>query len=250
LRIAITQPTYLPWLGYFDLIDQVDTFVLLDNVQFEKQSWQNRNRIKTPAGLQWLSVPVVLRKRLGQKISEVEISDPGFWFKHMRAVEVNYGRAPFFETYFPQLLGIVRESQPRKLLLELNVRLLNWLMGVLGVRTTVITASSTGEQGKRTELLANVCGRLGARQYISPLGSAVYLLQELCVLTERGVDVLFQNYDHPEYTQRFPPFIPYASVLDLIFNEGERSLEIIRSGRRPLLSPEQVSAKLAQGQQA
>ncbi len=101
MRIAITQPTYLPWLGYFDLIDQVDTFVVLDTVQFERQSWQHRNRIKTSTGLQWLTVPVVFRDLLGQKILEVEIRDIEFRRKHLRGIEVNYARAPFFEEYFP-----------------------------------------------------------------------------------------------------------------------------------------------------
>ncbi len=103
MRIAISQPSYLPWLGYFDLIDQVDTFVVLDTVQFEKQSWQQRNRIKTSAGLMWLTVPVVFRGLLGQKILEVEVRDAEFWRKHLRGIEVNYRRAPCFEEYFSQV---------------------------------------------------------------------------------------------------------------------------------------------------
>src|SRR5580704_12957199 len=103
VKVAISQPTYLPWLGYFDLIDQVDVFVLLDNVQFEKQSWQQRNRIKTPTGLQWLTVPVIFRGRFGQLIKDVEIREAEFWRNHLRAIELNYRRARFFHQYFEEL---------------------------------------------------------------------------------------------------------------------------------------------------
>ena len=103
MKIAISQPTYLPWIGYFDLIDQVDVFVLLDDVQFEKRSWQQRNRIKTPLGLQWLTVPVISRGRREQLINQVEIETPQFSRDHCRAVEHNYRRAQFFEHYFNEL---------------------------------------------------------------------------------------------------------------------------------------------------
>src|SRR5216684_6490113 len=103
VKVAISQPTYLPWLGYFDLMDQVDVFVLLDDVQFEKQSWQQRNRIKTPVGLQWLTVPVIFKGRFGQLIKDVEIRDPDFWRNHFRAIELNYRRSPFFDHYAEEL---------------------------------------------------------------------------------------------------------------------------------------------------
>ncbi len=126
MKVAIAQPTYLPWLGYFDLLDQVDKFVLLDTVQFEKQSWQQRNRIKTPTGLMWLTVPVVFRGRLGQRIVDVEIREPEFCRDHLRAVELNYRRAPFFGDYYPafcELLGTAsrhRSSDPQNLRLKAN----------------------------------------------------------------------------------------------------------------------------------
>jgi len=243
LRVAIAQPTYLPWLGYFDLIDQVGAFVILDSVQFEKQSWQHRNRIKTPIGLQWLTVPVVFRGRFGQPIHEVEIRDGEFWRNHLRAIELNYRRAPFFENYFHDLSVRLRCSAGSRLA-DLNVQLIEWLMSVLEIRTPLFFSSGLNQPGKRTELLANICSYLGATEYISPIGSAEYLLQEIDTLECRSIEVLFQNYDHPGYRQLFPPFIPYASILDLIFNEGERSREIVRSGRRKPLTPEQVSEKV------
>jgi hypothetical protein len=240
MKIAISQPTYLPWLGYFDLIDQVDAFVILDSVQFEKQSWQQRNRIKTPIGLQWLTVPVIFRGRLGQAIKEVEIRDTEFWHDHLRAIELNYRRAPHFEDYFDQL-GSRIMCGPGTRLADLNVRLIEWLMSVLGIRTKLLFASQLDQPGKKTELLANICIALGAEQYISPPGSSVYLLAEREQLFSRSIDLFFQHYEHPQYGQSFPPFCPQASVIDLIFNEGPRSLEVIRQGRRAPLSVSEFS---------
>lgn len=224
-----------------DLVDQVDTFVLLDNVQFERQSWQQRNRIKTPAGLQWLTVPVRFRGRFGQLINEVEIRDIEFWRNHLRAIELSYRRAPFFDDYFDELSFRIAARGPcPPLIADLNVRLIEWFMDVLGIQTRLLRASQLKETGKRTELLANICASLGATQYVSPLGSADYLLREMDVLFGKGINVQFQHYEHPRYRQLFPPFCPYASILDLIFNEGEQSLGILRSGRQTSFLPEEV----------
>ncbi len=245
MRIAISQPTYLPWLGYFDLLDQVDAFVLLENVQFEKQSWQQRNRIKTPTGLQWLTVPVVFRGRLGQRINEVEVREADFGRRHCRAIELNYSRAAFFEEYFRRLSDLLNASASQRLV-DLNIRILKWLAEVLEIRTPFILASSLGTEGKRTQLLANICRKLGAQEYISPIGSAEYLLGELEIMEAAGVRSYFHNYRHPEYKQLFGTFQPFASVIDLLFNEGARSMEIIRSGRGEVLRPAEVSARLAE----
>lgn len=250
MRIAICQPTYLAWLGYFDLMDQVDAFVLLDTVQFEKQSWQQRNRIKTPTGLQWLTVPVVFRGRLEQKICEVEIRDPDFARKHLRAIELNYARAPFVQEYLPELSTILHELDYGDRLAVLNLRLISWLTRVLGVRTPLILASALGAEGKRTQLLANICRKLGATEYVSPIGSAEYLLGEIDAMSEAGVETRFHNYSHPTYDQQFPPFLPFASVIDLIFNEGARAIEIIRYGRGVPLAAHEVAAKMAEPKQA
>jgi hypothetical protein len=244
LKIAIAQPTYLPWLGYFDLLDQVDKFVLLDTVQFEKQSWQQRNRIKTPTGLLWLTVPVVFRGRLGQRIVDVEIREAEFWRDHLRAVKLNYRRAPFFDEYYLGLSELLRSASSGLRLAELTIGLLRWLSEVLGIKTPIVRSSELAVEGKRTHLLAEVCSLLGATTYVSPLGSADYLLNELPILTGRGVNVVFQHYEHPAYRQLFPPFQAHASALDLLFNEGENSLLTVRSGRRTPFAPAEVAAHL------
>lgn len=241
MKIAICQPTYLPWLGYFDVMDQVDAFVLLDSVQFEKQSWQHRNRIKTPTGLQWLTVPVIYRGHFGQTIEQVEVRDPEFARKHLRGVEVNYRRTPYFDTYYPELAEVLN-ARSKGLLADLNISLLRWFCAIFGIQTPVVRSSAMEADGRRSQLLVNLCGELKADSYLSPPGSAVYLLSDLQLFVEAGIEVEFHHYEHPEYSQLFPPFCPYASALDLIFNEGPRSLEVLRSGRRSPLLPGQVTA--------
>ena len=237
-RIAISQPTYLPWIGYLDQIDSVDTFVLLDNVQFEKQTWQQRNRIKTPAGLQWLSVPVIFKGRFGQQINEVEIRED-FAAKHLRAIELNYRRARYFEQYFPALSALLQRFAPGMRLADLSSEVIDWLMEVFGIHSSIIRESSLPCEGKRSSLLVNICKRLDATEYLAAPGSADYLLADLHLFSQERISLSFHNYNFPQYTQCFPPFIPYACALDLLFNEGPRAIDILRSGHQCHISAEQ-----------
>ncbi len=241
MKIAISQPTYLPWIGYFDLIDQVDTFVFLDSVQFEKRSWQQRNRIKAASGLQWLTVPIAVRGKQGQGIDEAEIQDTAILEDHLRTLTLYYQRSAYFKTYAGELAQVFKESQQEgSSLVDLNLRLIRWIMRILGINTQIQRSSALGVSGKRTELLANIVHSLGGTEYISAFGSADYLLGEMSIMTDRGIGATFQRYEHPEYEQLFPPFVSHASVLDLLFNEGPRSLEILRSGRRAPYSPDEA----------
>lgn len=240
MKAAISQPTYLPWMGYFDLIDQVDRFIFLDTVQFEKRSWQQRNRIKSQGGLSLLTVPASVKGRFAQKILDVEIESPHFVRKHLRSVEASYRRAPFFHKYFPGLAEILQECAPTTRLADLNIALITWMCRALGVTTPLLRASEIPQTGARSELLLSICQALKASSYLSSLGSADYLLQEVHQFSAAGIEVSFQHYEHPVYSQQFPPFCSHASALDLIFNAGENSLEILRSGRRPALRPEEL----------
>ncbi|MGA2414791.1 MAG: WbqC family protein [Candidatus Sulfotelmatobacter sp.] len=241
MKIAISQPGYLPWAGFFDMIDQVDQFVLLDDAQFVKRSWHQRNRIKSSTGLQWLTVPVVFRGRLGQRLCDVEIREPGFWRKHLRSVEVNYGRTRFFKHYFPQFKEILEQRGPEEKLIDLNLALVQWLARELRVETPLVRSSTLSVNGSRSERLVSICERLGATDYLSPR-SASYLVDDLDRFAQEGITVCFHNYSCPPYQQRFPPFLPYASVLDLLFNSGPESGDIMRHGRGMPLTPDQVRA--------
>jgi len=241
VKIAISQPGYLPWPGFFDLVDQVDQFVLLDDVQFVRQSWHQRNRIKSSTGLQWLTVPVVFRGLLGQSLSEVKIRQPQFWRKHVRSVQVNYGRARYFKDYFPRFKKILERQGPGEKLMDLNLALVHWLAGELSVKTPMVRSSTLHLKGNRSGHLVAICERLGATHYLSPR-SATYLLDDLDMFTEEGITVCFHNYSFPEYEQRFPPFLSYVSMVDLLFNMGPESGDIMRSGRGVPFTPAQIRA--------
>jgi hypothetical protein len=231
--LAIVQPTFLPWVGWFDLADEAATWVLLDDVAFSKQSWQQRNRIRDRDGLHWLSVPVRSSGRLGQRIRDVELADTGFVRKFCSAIRTNYARAAHFRELYPGFEAAFATAAAPGTLVELNCGLIEWLARQLGVDTPCLRASSVPVAGKRGERVAQLCERLGATRYLSPAGAEDYLREDLAAFRERGIAIELQAYEHPEWRQCFQPFLPFASALDLVFNEGPGAGAIMRSGRRP-----------------
>lgn len=224
-------------MGYFDLIDQSTIFVFLDNVQFSKQSWQQRNRIRTAKGLEWLTLPIKVKGLYLQRIDQVNIvPDKSFPRKHLRALEFNYRRASHFQTYWPGLQHILSTGDTS--LVALNIRIVRWMADEMGIAARFQVATRMPVEGKRSELLVDICRKVGAKTYLSPVGSAHYLAEDQRVFCDNGIRVLIHNYEHPTYSQVFEPFIPYASAIDLLFNEGRNALDIIRSGRRRSLSLE------------
>ena len=227
--VAIMQPTYLPWLGYFDLIDRSDIFVFLNSVQFDKRSWQQRNRIKTPNGELMLTVPVLTKGKFKQKIYDVEIDkSKNFAKKHFNSISSNYKKSKYFKSYINELDEIYNSKINK--LSDLNIRLIKWLSSKLGIKTEFVLSSQLDEHGSKTELLLNICKKLNADYYLSPPGSKEYI-EENNLFEKSGIQLSYQNYKHPTYKQLFGDFIPYMSVIDLLFCEGNKSLEIISSGR-------------------
>jgi hypothetical protein len=228
--VVVMQPTYLPWIGYFDLIGQADIFVFLDTVQFEKQSWQQRNRIKTSQGVQWLSVPVF--HSFGQKIIDVRINNQTKWRrKHWMSLFTNYGKAPFWSLYGPELDQLYQREYYR--LAELNIDLVKLLCGMFGIKPRFLrTSEQPPLPGTKVEPLIALCKQLGADTYLSPAGSRAYLESET-PFRESGISLVFQEYEHPIYPQLHGGFISHLSVVDLLMNTGPRAPEIILSGRKP-----------------
>jgi WbqC-like protein len=231
--VAIMQPTFLPWAGWFDLADQVDLFIVLDDVPFSKQSWQQRNRIRTPQGLSYVTVPVRTAGKLGQRISDTELANIDVIDKLIRTVSQNYSRASYFDRYFADFSAVLRESASGGMLAGLNRGLIDWLLLQLKIPTPRVSSSELAVEGKRGALVAKLCERVGAARYVSPAGAQEYLIEDHAEFDQRGIAVELQNYAHPTYRQCFDPFMPYASVLDLLLNEGDAAAEILRSGRRP-----------------
>jgi hypothetical protein len=230
---VIAQPTFLPWAGWFDLADQADLLILLDDVAFSKQSWQQRNRIRTANGLSYVTVPVRTAGRLGQRIIDTELVGPEFAEKVIKTIQLNYARAPFFSKYFPEFSDVLLASASSGMLSVLNAALIRWLVTQLGVDTELVLSSALAIEGVRGSRVAKLCESVGATSYLSPAGAEEYLREDRHAFDDRSIAVDLHVYEHPVYRQCFSPFIPYASVVDLLLNEGAGALDILRSGRRP-----------------
>ena len=172
MRVTIHQPQFLPWLGYLDKIDQADLFIALDSVQFKKNEWQNRNRIRTADGCQWVTVPVL--HRFGQLVKDVRINQTVNWrSQHVHAIEMHYARAPFRDRYLPELLSLY--ARPWERLHELNMAVIRWLLGAYGITTAVRCASEWEAREEPTDRLIDLCHAVGASGYLSGPGGEQYL---------------------------------------------------------------------------
>ncbi|MBI4972495.1 MAG: WbqC family protein [Candidatus Omnitrophica bacterium] len=230
MKVAIMQPTYLPWIGYFGLMNSVDIFVFLDSVQFSKQSWQQRNRIKTPNGTMWLTVPTLSKGKSGQLISEVAVDLRGFQRKHRCSIEQSYKHTRYFDIYAPALFGILEQKHTH--LSQLNMELILCLKNALGIQTKTMLASEISAEtaSDKVDYLVGICNALQATEYYSPVGSKEYLSGSLHKFSEVGISVHYNEFLHPTYSQKFGEFVSHLAVIDLLFNEGPKSLDIIKRG--------------------
>jgi hypothetical protein len=222
---AVLQPGYLPWLGFFEQVWRADEFVFLDDVQFDKHGWRNRNRIKGPAGPQWLTVPVRTYGRSQPLIREVEIdSTQCRWAaKHIQALRTNYGPCPFFDWLFPDLERSLRRPWSR--IAELNYASTKLLCDKLGLRSTFHHSTALHVGGDRCERLIRICQAVGCNHYYSGAAARDYL--DIAGFERAGITVEFQDYAHPEYPQRYGAFVSHLSVIDLLFNCGPRSADVL-----------------------
>lgn len=221
--VAIHQPQYLPWIGYFEKMLKADAFCYLDNVQYKKNEWQNRNRIKTAQGWQWITVPV--KYRFPQKINQVEINNGVDWKKkHFQAIISNYSKAPYFKEhtdFFEKVYGTEWES-----ISKLNIYFIEYLRGQLGAADKPTVVASTLDLSEDpTERLIDICEAMGADTYLAGRDGANYM--DLERFKERSVKVVVQDFRHPIYPQRFGIFISHLSIIDLLFNCGPSSRERI-----------------------
>jgi hypothetical protein len=219
VRAAIVQSSYIPWKGYFDLIRSVDEFVLLDDAQFTKRDWRNRNKIKTPDGPLWLSIPVVTKGRYTQAINETEIADP--WVeKHWSALQSNYAKAPHFGDMAPRIRALYDAAIGETSLSRVNHLFLVGICEILGITTRIRWSTDCGSHGAKTDRLIAICDFLGAAHYLSGPSAANYL--EVEKFTARGMTVAYADYSgYPEYPQLHPPFDHAVSILDLLFMVGK-----------------------------
>jgi hypothetical protein len=224
--VAIHQPNFVPWLGYFYKIYKSDVFVILDNVQFTKNGFTNRNRIKTPQGELWLTVPIIQSGKFGQEIIECKIFNPQQSLgKILKTVESNYKKAPGFELYFGSFETILKNSGES--LCDLNIALIHWVMDAFEIRTKMIRASELSNiSGESTERLVSICKELKATSYLAGLGAKKY--QEDALFLDQGIKVINSPFSYPAYPQLWKGFMPSLSVLDVMFNCGKDVKEVLR----------------------
>lgn len=224
MKVCIHQPQYLPYCGFFHKLSLSDTFVLLDDVQFIDRGFIHRNKIKVPEGGDWITIPLIYNKR--DLINKIKINNNLSWSeKHLKAIKRNYGKARYFQKYFSSLESIYNKKW--NLLVDFDKELILYIIKELGIKIRIIKSSSLNVEGVGTDRLINICKVIGADTYISGPGGKKYMDEKK--FEKEKIKLIYQNFQHPVYEQRFDKkFIPNLSIIDLLFNYGDKSLEIIK----------------------
>jgi len=221
-KIALFQSNYIPWKGYFDIINDVDVFVFYDDVQYTKRDWRNRNIIKPKTGTQWLIVPVVNDKLREKKIYEVEIDSKSQWQeKHLKTLMLSYSKAPYINQY-TTLLEEIYQGKIWMNLAEMNVHFTKLICKELGIVADFHNLQDLNVLGdKDGERVINVCKKLGCNYVIN--GPAAQDFTDMSLFDEAGITIEFKNYDYPTYRQLNLPFVHKVSILDLLINTGHEA---------------------------
>jgi hypothetical protein len=224
--VVVLQPGYIPWLGFFDQMRRADHFVYYDDVQFDKHGWRNRNRVKGPAGPTWMTVPVRHTGRADQLVLHTEIVEGTNWEKkQIRTLEQFYARAPHREPYAAEFAATI--GRHWKMLAELDIAVIDVMRRWLGIATPTYRSSELGIDGDKSGRLVNLCRHFGANRYLSGEAARSYL--DVAQFDRAGIDVAWQSYAHPTYSQLHGEFVSHLSALDLILNVGEDSRRILTS---------------------
>ncbi len=214
------QPAYLPWLGYFDKLIRSDVFVFLDNVQYEKNSYINRNRIKTPQGAIWLTIPVKTRGHTSSTLRDTEIDGDLWKAKHLKSIWLNYRKAPRFETCYPRLEKLYSERDDR--LSDLCFRHLEFWLAEIGIEKKIVRASELPINGRKSDLIHEICAYFRADRYISGALGRNYLEEEK--FASSGISIEYQQYSHPTYPQLHGEFMPFMGIVDFWMNTDRFAL--------------------------
>lgn len=238
-KIAIVQSNYIPWKGYFDLINMVDELVLYDHVQFTRQDWRNRNIIKTTNGPLWLTIPVEMKGRLDKRICDIQTNERNWNVRHWKTISHNYARSACFKEF----RGVFEDFYNRAtnpLLSRINYHFVEAICNLFGIKTKLswstdyhITYENTGDvSAAKTHRLIEICKQAEAKEYLSGPAAKAYINPDL--FADAGITLTYMDYSgYPEYKQLFPPFAHSVSILDLIFNEGINAPKFMKSFSSP-----------------
>lgn len=224
--VTIRQPGYLPNIGFFKKIQSSDIFVYLDDAQYAIRSWDNRNKIRNGNKTAWLTVPVV--HPYSKKLNQVEISYTKDWVNnHINLIEANYSKAPYFNNYWGEIKSVLQKKW--KKLIELNIALIDYCILLLEISTERRKSSELRVNQMYTKRLVEICEKLDATTYRSGIMGKEYLDEK--IFKEKGINVIYENFQHPTYNQFQTEFIPNLSIIDLLFNEGENSKKVIENSK-------------------
>lgn len=225
--VAIVQSNYIPWKGYFDMVNLVDEFVIYDDVQYTRRDWRNRNKIKTPHGPLWLTLPVDSKGKYLQAVKDTVITDDAWRTQHWKSIVHSYARARGFRVYAERLEALYQSSRERSLSV-VNHRFLVDICGWLGIETPVSWSSQYHLEDDRTGRLVGICRQAGASTYLS--GPAARAYMDESQFAAAGIEVRYMNYDaYREYPQLYPPFQHDVSIIDLLMNTGEDAPQFLKS---------------------
>jgi hypothetical protein len=226
-KVAILQSNYIPWKGYFDLINSVDEFVIYDDMQYTRRDWRNRNKIKTPNGLQWLTIPVEVKGKYYQKINETIVSDKEWAKKHWETIKNNYSKAKCFKE-FKDVFEEFYLKCDEEYLSKINYSLIKIICEIIGINTKLRWSSEFNLVEGQTEKLLEICKQCNSNIYISGPSAKDYFDETLA--KKDNIEVIWMDYsNYPEYTQLFPPFEHGVSILDMIFNMGSDTKKYMKS---------------------
>lgn len=227
-KVAILQSNYIPWKGYFDIINMVDEFILYDDMQYTRRDWRNRNQIKTVDGVKWLTISVESKGKFLQKINETKISNPKWAQEHWKAISLNYAKAPYFKTYAPIFEELYKKAGEMEYLSHVNYLFLTEICKLLGITTKITWSSDYELVDGKTERLAGLVKSAGGDYYLSGPAAKDYIVDE--VFEEAGIELDYMDYEgYPEYPQLHGEFTPAVSILDLIFMTGPDAPKYMKS---------------------
>lgn len=229
MLLGISQPTFMPWIGYFAFLDKIDNLVFLDNVQFEKRSWQQRNNIRLNNQKHFLTLPVKSKGKFSQKISEVEILQDKSLVEMQKKIFHAYKKAKYFEKYYEKISNILNKKH--NYLSALNVELIQFFTNSLDIDIKFDYSSNYCLDFKKEQLIFEICKLKNCDEYLTTVGSKNYL-DGYRTIPHTSIKISFFEYKDVEYNQLNKNFIPKLSILDLLFNEGTNSINIIRKGIR------------------
>jgi len=230
MKCVILQPSYIPWRGYFHLIFKADLFVFYNDVQYDKRGWRNRNRIKTPQGIQWLTIPVHASgsMKANTPINNINISWEQPWaLNHWQRIQYSYKKAPCFPLYQDYFSDVY--SRNPETLADFTIKTTIEISRLLGITHTQFIKSSelTDIEGTKTDRLISILQKVGANHYISGPSASDYIEKEK--FNDAGISMEYMSYGYPSYEQLYPPYEPYVSIIDLLFMHGEDSLKFIKT---------------------